>query len=118
MGRKYIVPYALYRVDGYISANLARKVTGFSEDDLTLLWQSIINMFEYDRSAARGNMAVRELIVFKHASELGNAPAYKLFDTVSVKRKEGVVTARSYNDYEVEVAEEKLPEGISCTRMI
>lgn len=118
MGRKYIVPYALYRVDGYISANLARKVTGFSEDDLTLLWQSIINMFEYDRSAARGNMAVRELIVFKHASELGNAPAYKLFDMVSVKRKDGVVTARSYNDYEVEVAEEKLPEGISCTHMI
>lgn len=118
MGRKYIVPYALYRVDGYISANLARKVTGFSEDDLALLWQSIINMFEYDRSAARGNMAVRELIVFKHASELGNAPAYKLFDTVSVKRKDGVVTARSYNDYEVEVAEEKLPEGVSCTRMV
>lgn len=118
MGRKYIVPYALYRVDGYISANLARKVTGFSEDDLALLWQSIINMFEYDRSAARGNMAVRELIVFKHASELGNAPAYKLFDTVSVKRKDGIVTARSYNDYEVEVAEEKLPEGVSCTRMI
>ena len=118
MGRKYIVPYALYRVDGYISANLARKVTGFSEDDLALLWQSIINMFEYDRSAARGNMAVRELIVFKHASELGNAPAYKLFDTDSVKRKDGVITARSYNDYEVEVAEEKLPEGVSCTRMI
>lgn len=118
MGRKYIVPYALYRVDGYISANLARKVTGFSEDDLALLWQSIINMFEYDRSAARGNIAVRELIVFKHASELGNAPAYKLFDTVSVKRKDGVVAARSYNDYEVEVAEEKLPEGVSCTRMI
>ena len=118
MGRKYIVPYALYRVDGYISANLARKVTCFSEDDLALLWQSIINMFEYDRSAARGNMAVRELIVFKHASELGNAPAYKLFDTVSVKRKDGIVTARSYNDYEVEVAEEKLPEGVSCTRMI
>ena len=118
MGRKYIVPYALYRVDGYISANLARKVTGFSEDDLALLWQSIINMFEYGRSAARGNMAVRELIVFKHASELGNAPAYKLFDTVSVKRKDGVVAARSYNDYEVEVSEEKLPEGVSCTRMI
>ena len=118
MGRKYIVPYALYRVDGYISANLARKVTGFSEDDLALLWQSIINMSEYDRSAARGNMAVRELIVFKHASEPGNAPAYKLFDTVSVKRKDGVITARSYNDYEVEVAEEKLPEGVSCTRMI
>ena len=118
MGRKYIVPYALYRVDGYISANLARKVTGFSEDDLALLWQAIINMFEYDHSAARGNMAVRELIVFKHATELGNAPAYKLFDTVSIKRKEGVIAARSYNDYEVEVAENKLPEGVSCTRMI
>lgn len=118
MGRKYIVPYALYRVDGYISANLARKVTGFSEDDLALLWQAIINMFEYDHSAARGNMAVRELIVFKHATELGNAPAYKLFDTVSVKRKEGVIAARSYNDYEVEVAENKLPEGVSCTHMI
>ena len=118
MGRKSIVPYALYRVDGYISANLARKVTGFSEDDLALLWQAIINMFEYDHSAARGNMAVRELIVFKHATELGNAPAYKLFDTVSVKRKEGVIAARSYNDYEVEVAENKLPEGVSCTRMI
>lgn len=118
MGRKYIVPYALYRVDGYISANLARKVTGFSEDDLTLLWQAVINMFEYDHSAARGNMAVRELIVFKHATELGNAPAYKLFDTVSVKRKEGVIAARSYNDYDVEVAENKLPEGVSCTRMI
>ena len=118
MGRKYIVPYALYRVDGYISANLAHKVTGFSEDDLALLWQAIINMFEYDHSAARGNMAVRELIVFKHATELGNAPAYKLFDTVSVKRKEGVIAARSYNDYDVEVAENKLPEGVSCTRMI
>lgn len=118
MGRKYIVPYALYRVDGYISANLARKVTGFSEDDLALLWQAIINMFEYDHSAARGNMAVRELIVFKHATELGNAPAYKLFDAVSVKRKEGVIAARSYSDYEVEVAENKLPEGVSCVRMI
>lgn len=118
MGRKYIVPYALYRVDGYISANLARKVTGFSEDDLALLWKAIINMFEYDHSAARGNMAVRELIVFKHASELGNAPAYKLFDTISVKRKDGVIAARSYSDYEVAVAADKLPEGVSCQRMI
>ena len=118
MGRKYIVPYALYRVDGYISANLARKVTGFSEEDLQLLWQAIINMFEYDHSAARGNMAVRELIVFKHASELGNAPAYKLFDTISVKRKEGVIAPRSFSDYEVQVQNDKLPEGITCTRMI
>lgn len=118
MGRKYIVPYALYRVDAYISANLARKVTGFSEEDLALLWKAIINMFEYDRSAARGNMAVRELIVFKHDSELGNAPAYKLFDTINVKRKDGVIAARNYSDYEVNVAEDKLPEGVTCTRMI
>lgn len=118
MGRKYIVPYALYRVDGYVSANLARKVTGFSEEDLQLLWKAIINMFEYDRSAARGNMAVRELIVFRHATELGNAPAYKLFDTVSVKRKEGVDAARSYSDYTVTVDTDKVPEGVECIRMI
>lgn len=79
-GYKFIVPYALYQVEGYISANLARKVTHFNEVDLALLWQAIINMFENDHSAARGNMAVRELIVFKHDSELGNAPSYKLFE--------------------------------------
>lgn len=118
MGRKYIVPYALYRVNGYVSANLARKVTGFSEEDLELLWKAIINMFEYDRSAARGNMAVRELIVFKHATELGNAPAYKLFDTISVKRKECVDAARSYSDYTVTVDTDKVPEGVECIRMI
>lgn len=118
MGRKYIVPYALYRVDGYISANLARKVTGFSEEDLQLLWKAIINMFEYDHSAARGNMAVRELIVFKHDSELGNAPAYKLFDTIKVQRRDGVIAPRNYSDYEVKVANDKLPAGVTCTRMI
>lgn len=118
MGRKYIIPYALYRVDGYVSANLARKTTGFTEEDLELLWKSIINMFEYDHSAARGNMSVRELIVFKHNSELGNAPAYKLFDTVSVIRKEGVGAARSYADYVVKVDESKLPEGVTCKHMI
>ena len=80
MGRKNIVPYALYRAEGYISANLARKVTGFSEEDLELLWEAIINMFEHDHSAARGKMAVRELIVFKHSKELGDCPSYKLFD--------------------------------------
>ena len=86
MGRKTIVPYGLYRAEGYISANLARKVTGFSEDDLELLWEAILNMFEVDHSAARGNMAVRELIVFRHSKELGDCPAYKLFDAVEVKR--------------------------------
>lgn len=118
MGRKYIVPYALYRVDGYISANLARKVTGFNEEDLELLWKAIINMFEYDRSAARGNMAVRKLIVFKHDSELGNAPAYKLFDTIKVTRKPDIIAARCYDDYEVTLAMDQLPEGVACTTMI
>lgn len=116
MGRKYIVPYALYRAEGYVSANLARKTTGFSEDDLQLLWEAILNMFENDHSAARGKMAVRELIVFKHSSELGNAPAYKLFDAVTVQRKDPTTPARSYRDYTVTVSD-VLPEGVSCERM-
>lgn len=114
MGNKFIVPYGLYRCEGYISANLARKTTGFSEADLELLWKAIINMFENDRSAARGNMAVRQLIVFKHASELGEAPAYKLFELVSVARRENTHAARSYHDYEVTVDMEKLPAGVTC----
>lgn len=117
MGRKYIVPYGLYRAEGYISANLARKTTGFSDADLELLWQAILNMFELDHSAARGNMAVRELIVFKHDSELGNAPAYKLFDLIKVKRKEGVTAPRAYSDYTVSVDEAHLPDGVTCIRM-
>lgn len=116
MGRKYIVPYGLYRAEGYVSANLARKVTGFSEEDLQLLWQAILNMFENDHSAARGKMAVRELIIFKHDSELGNAPAYKLFESVQVKRKNDVEVPRSYHDYEVTVSDE-LPSGVICERM-
>ena len=116
MGRKYIVPYGLYRAEGYVSANLARKTTGFSEEDLELLWQAILNMFENDHSAARGKMAVRELIVFRHDSELGNAPAYKLFDAVQVTRKESVTVPRSYGDYTVTVAD-TLPAGVSCLRM-
>lgn len=113
MGRKYIVPYALYRAEGYISANLARKVTGFSEEDLELLWQAILNMFENDHSAARGKMAVRKLIIFKHDSELGCAPAHKLFDSVKIQRRKDVEIARGFGDYEVELAE-KLPEGVTC----
>lgn len=116
MGRKYIVPYALYRAEGYVSANLARKTTGFSEDDLQLLWEAILNMFENDHSAARGKMAVRELIVFKHSSELGNAPAYKLFDAVTVQRRDPTTPARSYHDYTVTVSD-ALPEGVTCERM-
>lgn len=115
MGRKHIVPYGLYRAEGYVSANLARKTTGFSEEDLELLWEAILNLFEHDHSAARGKMAVRELIIFKHDSELGCAPAYKLFDAVRVTRKEGVVVPRSYADYTVTVAD-SLPEGVHCER--
>ena len=117
MGRKYIVPYALYRAEGYVSANLARKLTGFSEADLELLWQAVLGMFEYDHSAARGKMAVRDLIVFKHDSELGCAPAWRLFDSVEVKRNEGVMSARSYKDYTVTVDTDVLPEGVTCMRM-
>ena len=115
MGNKHIVPYGLYRAEGYVSANLARKTTGFSEEDLQLLWQAILNMFENDHSAARGKMAVRELIVFKHDSELGNAPAYKLFDAVTVAHKPEVIAPRSYQDYTVTVAD-TLPEGVHCER--
>ena len=118
IGRKSIIPYALYRTEGYVSANLARKVTGFSEEDLELLWQAIINMFENEHSAARGNMAVRELIVFKHDSELGNCPAYKLFDAVDVHRKEGVICARKYSDYEVTLHTEKIPDSVEVMRKI
>lgn len=117
MGRKYIVPYGLYRTEGYISANLARKTTGFSEEDLELLWQAILNMFELDHSAARGKMSVRELIVFRHDSELGNAPAYKLFDLVQARRKPDVTVPRAYADYEITVDTEHLPQGVTCTRM-
>ena len=117
MGRKYIVPYGLYRAEGYVSANLARKTTGFSEEDLELLWTAILNMFENDHSAARGKMAVRELIVFKHSCELGCAPAHKLFDLVKVEHKDGVTAPRSYGDYIVSVDETHLPSGVTCTRM-
>ena len=118
MGRKYIVPYGLYRAEGYISANLARKVTGFSEDDLELLWDAIINMFEHEHSAARGKMAVRELIVFKHSKELGDCPAYKLFDAVEVKKKEEIEFPRKYRDYTVTIHTENIPESVEVKRMI
>ncbi len=116
MGRKYIVPYALYRAEGYISAHLASgdKGTGFSESDLELLWQALANMFEHDHSAARGKMSARGLVVFKHQDALGNAPAHKLFDAVSVQRKpasEG--PARAFADYQVSVDQTALPESVS-----
>lgn len=111
MGKKDIVPYGLYRAEGYVSAMLAQKVTGFSEADLELLWTAIINMFEHDRSAARGKLCMRKLIVFQHASALGNAPAHVLFDKVTVKRKDSVCVARAYSDYEVCI-DRDMPDGV------
>ena len=111
MGRKSIVPYGLYRVDGYVSAMLAQKITKFSEEDLELLWKAIINMFEHDRSAARGKMCVRKLYVFKHDSLLGNAPANVLFDKIVIGKKDGVEVPRSFNDYEITV-DKNMPEGV------
>lgn len=111
MGRKSIVPYGLYRADGYVSAMLAQKITKFSEEDLELLWDAIINMFEHDRSAARGKMCVRKLYVFKHDSVLGNAPANVLFDKIVISKKDGVEVPRSFNDYEITV-DKNMPEGV------
>lgn len=119
MGRKYIIPYGLYKCEGYVSANLARKTTGFSDEDLKVLWDAIFNMFENDHSAARGKMAVRELIVFRHDTELGCSPAHKLFDLVKITRKENNgEPARSYDDYEVTVDENALPKGINIKRIV
>ena len=108
MGRKHIIPYGLYRVHGFISAALAEK-TGFSEDDLTLLWKSLAEMFEHDHSAARGEMASQKLIIFKHADKLGSAPAHKLFDLIKVTAKDPTVPARHFSDYNVEIN----PENVS-----
>jgi CRISPR-associated protein Csd2 len=116
MGRKYVVPYGLYRVEGYISAKLANdetKGTGFSEKDLDLFWDALVNMFEHDHSAARGKMAPRRLVIFKHDSDLGNALSHKLFELVQVGKKEGAANPpRSFfNDYVVTVG--KAPKGVT-----
>lgn len=118
MGRKHIVPYGLYRVHGFISAKLAER-TGFSEDDLQLLWRALTNMFEHDRSAARGEMSARKLIVFKHDNAMGSAPAHKLFDLVKVERVDGSVDspARAFPDYRVTVDAESVPEGVSVVNI-
>ncbi len=113
MGRKAYIPYGLYRVHGFISAPLAKQ-TGFSEEDLDLFWNSLQNMFDHDRSAARGEMAARNLIVFKHDSELGNSPAHKLFDLVSVDRSNGSDSpARSFSDYAVKIDSSNVPGGVT-----
>jgi CRISPR-associated protein Csd2 len=114
MGRKHIVPYGLYRAHGFISAKLAER-TGFTDADLDLLWRALINMFEHDRSAARGEMAARKLVVFRHESPLGNAPAHALFERVTVKRVEGEADtpARSFDNYQILIDQEGIPEGVS-----
>jgi CRISPR-associated protein Csd2 len=109
MGRKSTVPYGLYRMHGFVSAVDAAK-TGFSEEDLALLWEALVNAFEHDRSAARGEMNPRKLIVFKHDSHLGNARAGELFEGVEIKKKNGL--PRSYDDYEVVIRRDALPKGI------
>jgi CRISPR-associated protein Csd2 len=110
---KHAIPYALYRTEGYISAHLAKQ-TGFTNDDLDLLWESLTNMFDHDHSAARGKMNARKLIVFQHDSALGNAPAHKLFDLVKVSRSNGSnVPTRTFSDYKVEVDNANVPEGVN-----
>lgn len=112
MGRKHTVPYGLYVCHGFVSAHLAKQ-TGFSEEDLNLLWDALGSMFEHDRSAARGEMTTRGLYVFKHDSELGNAPAHKLFERIQPKLKEGITAPRSFDDYTVTINESNLPTGIT-----
>lgn len=113
MGRKFTVPYALYRCHGFVSAPLAEQ-TGFSEEDLKLFWEALTSMFEHDRSAARGQMATRRLVVFKHDSKMGKAPAHKLFDLVRVERVDGGDTpARSFSDYVVRLDVASVPSGVS-----
>lgn len=117
MGRKATVPYGLYRTHGFVSASLAEKAL-FSEEDLELFWEALQNMFDVDRSAARGLMASRRLIVFKHDSALGNAPAHKLFDLVQVKAKDPHRPARSFSDYEVTIDKDALPKGVELIELI
>lgn len=115
--RKAVVPYGLYRVHGFISAPLAKQ-TGFSEGDLGLFWDALQNMFDHDRSAARGEMAARKLIVFKHDSKLGNASAQKLFDLVKVEKNCGDLPSRSFGDYNVTVDIRAVPTGVALSDMI
>ncbi len=117
MGRKFTVPYGLYRCHGFISAHLAKQ-TGFNEDDLELFWQSLLRMFDHDRSASRGEMSTRGLYVFKHNNQLGNASATSLLDRIKVKRNANIEVARNFNDYQVDVDELNWPEGVEIIRLL
>lgn len=111
MGRKSIIPYGLYRAEGYVSAALANKMTGLSDEDIELLWTAIINMFEHDHSAARGKVCMRKLYIFKHENVLGNCPSHILFDKIVVKEKNKDTPPRKFNDYEI-IVEDTLPQGV------
>jgi CRISPR-associated protein Csd2 len=116
MGRKHIVPYGLYRVEGYVSPKLANdeaKGTGFDHEDLALFWDALENMFEHDHSAARGKMVVQKFFIFQHASELGNAPSHQLFDAITVKRKQAAEPPRQFSDYEVVVDQSMIPDEVN-----
>lgn len=117
MGRKHTVPYGLYMAHGFVSSFLARQ-TGFSEEDLLLFWQALIQMFEHDRSAARGEMSTRGLYVFKHDSELGNAPAHVLFERIRPALKEGIAAPRGFDDYTIAVQDTDLPAGVTLRDML
>jgi CRISPR-associated protein Cas7/Csd2, subtype I-C/DVULG len=116
-GRKSTIPYGLYVCHGFVSASLAKQ-TGFTEDDLNLFWQALTNMFDVDRSAARGLMSAQKLIVFKHENELGNAPANKLFDLVTIERKPECQVARSFSDYTVSIDRVNCPSNVSIEELI
>lgn len=113
MGKKSFIPYALYKAEGFISAKLAEDVTGFNDEDLELFWEAVINMFEHDRSASRGKMIVRKLIVFKHESALGNAPSHLLLERIKITRKDEDTPPRQYGDYEILLSKENLPQGVT-----
>ena len=117
MGRKNLIPYGLYRCHGFISANLAQE-TGFTTADLDLFWEALAMMFDHDRSASRGTMAPQALLVFEHATPLGNAPAHKLFERVQIAAKPGVAAARSFADYDLVIDDAKLPTGIKLHRKL
>lgn len=111
MGRKHTIAYGLYRAHGFINAQFARQ-TGFTAADLDLLWKALLNLFDLDRSAARGLMAARGLYVFEHASALGEAPAHRLFDRIAIHKREGVESPRSISDYVISVDDQNLPTGV------
>lgn len=117
MGRKYIIPYGLYRVEGFVSAKFAQK-TGFTENDLSFFFEAVKLMFDHDRSASRGKMSARKLFVFKHNSELGSAPAATLFDLIDAKLRDETQPPRSYSQYEITVRKDAVPAGVELMEML